>query len=51
MRDKWVASLSLCALFIVLAVVIGRACLTADTSNACVEVSEGVMDCNHPDYP
>ena len=51
MRDKWIASLSLSALFIFLAVVIGHACVTADTSDGCVEVSEGVVDCHHPDYP
>lgn len=40
MRDKWIASLSLSALFLFLAVVIGHACLTADTSPECTRVQD-----------
>lgn len=36
---------------IVAAASVGYACWTADEGPRCVEVSEGVLDCHHEDFP
>lgn len=44
----WVWGIGMCLLAVG---AVGYACATADTEPRCVEISEGVIDCHHPDYP